>query len=65
MCCPGLQHRIYGNTIRYRIRDVNPVPILGYRLTHTAQSRSAGFHVAAQQIKEIHARSALSTVPYP
>ncbi|KAH3733226.1 hypothetical protein DPMN_039651 [Dreissena polymorpha] len=30
MCCPGLQHRIYGDTIRYRILDVNPVPILGF-----------------------------------
>ncbi|KAH3896049.1 hypothetical protein DPMN_020222 [Dreissena polymorpha] len=34
------------------------------RLTHTSQSKSVGFDVAAHQLKEIHARSALTTVPY-
>ncbi|XP_052277848.1 uncharacterized protein LOC127876560 isoform X1 [Dreissena polymorpha] len=29
MCFPGLQHRIYGNKIRYRILDINPVLPLG------------------------------------
>ncbi|KAH3703954.1 hypothetical protein DPMN_079006 [Dreissena polymorpha] len=29
MCFPGLQHRIYGNKIGYKILDINPVLPLG------------------------------------
>ncbi|KAH3703955.1 hypothetical protein DPMN_079007 [Dreissena polymorpha] len=34
------------------------------KLTLTSQSKSVDFDVAAHQLKEIHARSALTTVPY-